>query len=48
MKNKLEEKVENIDVKELAEFCNENYETHFKEYIEIGNNFLEDVRRNRR
>ena len=44
MKNKLEEKVENIEVKELADFCVNNFSTHFKKEIERTNYILESIR----
>jgi hypothetical protein len=48
MKRKVEEKVENIDVKELAGFCVDNFSTHFKKEIEISNYILEQIRNGRR
>jgi len=43
MKKELEEKVENLDVKELAEFCVNNFSTHFKKEIERTNYILESI-----
>ena len=37
------EKVENIDVKELAGFCGNNFSTHFKKEIERTKYILESI-----
>ena len=48
MKEQLEEKVKNINVKELAGFCVDNFSTHFKKEIEMSNYILDKIRNGRR
>jgi|TARA_R110002072_G_scaffold21189_1_gene75750 hypothetical protein len=47
MKNRLKELKNNVELNELANFCNENFSTHFKEQIENTKWILENVIRKR-